>query len=256
MVAVNAPLSVDVINKNTTGFVTVNNLQASSVINTVSSSGGGDITLVPNNNLTLFNPTPRSTSNVVSNAPIKVDNINPNTASVITMPDVTMGNSNVGSITGTSSPLTIQGVPGPGSRVSISNLTSNQAITTPGITLPDGSSELKISAVGDNPGSQQITLAAGTAGVVIPYNAPFYGSRLIPAGGNGVYFDLPNSLIAPAGTGSQTNKFGADSIVTNVINTASGDLYLSPLGNVNIPTNSTLAVDNVGSLQPFPEHSN
>ena len=54
-----------------------------------------------------------------------------------------------------------------------------------------------------------------------------------------MYFDLSNSLIAPAGTGRgltvngisnfqniQTNTFGADSVVTNVINTASGDLYL------------------------------
>ena len=78
-----------------------------------------------------------------------------------------------------------------------------------------------------------------------------------------MYFDLSNSLIAPAGTGRgltvngisnfqniQTNAFGADSIVTNVINTASGDLYLSPLGNVNIPTNSTLKVDNIGSSDP------
>ena len=265
VVAVNAILSVDSIRENATGFVSVDNFKTSAI------ASAGDLTVNPTGNINLFaaqglGPSGLRNSpagNIIANAPVKVDRMLTNSASTITMPNVTMSDLAVNSVTGTASPLTIQGVPGPGSKVVIKNLNCNEAITAPGKTLADGQSELKISAIGLNPGSQQITLAAGTAGVVIPYDAPLYLRKIVPYGGNGMYFDLSNSLIAPAGTGRgltvngisnfqniQTNAFGADSIVTNVINTASGDLYLSPLGDVNIPTNSTLKVDNIGSSDP------
>ena len=259
VVAVNAILSVDSIRENATGFVSVDNFKTSAI------ASAGDLTVNPTGNINLSpggRPGPAGEA-IVANAPVKVDRMLTNTASTITMPNVTMSDLAVNSVTGTASPLTIQGVPGPGSKVVVKNLNCNEAITAPGITLADDQSELKISAIGLNPGSQQITLAAGTAGVVIPYDAPLYLRKIVPYGGNGMYFDLSNSLIAPAGTGKgltvngisnfqniQTNTFGADSVVTNVINTASGDLYLSPLGDVNIPTNSTLKVDNIGSSDP------
>ena len=265
VVAVNAILSVDSIRENATGFVSVDNFKTSSI------ASAGDLAVNPTGNINLFAPLSSpdgppagmGQKNIIANAPVKVDRMLTNTASTITMPNVTMSDLAVNSVTGTASPLTIQGVPGPGSKVVVKNLNCNEAITAPGITLADGQSELKISAIGLNPGSQQITLAAGTAGVVIPYDAPLSLRKVVPSSGNGMYFDLSNSLIAPAGTGRgltvngisnfqniQTNTFGADSVVTNVINTASGDLYLSPLGDVNIPTNSTLKVDNIGSSDP------
>ena len=258
VVAVNAILSVDSIRENATGFVSVDNFKTSAI------ASAGDLTVSPSGNINLSPADgPSGPRNIIANAPVKVDRMLTNTASTITMPNVTMSDLAVNSVTGTSSPLTIQGVPGPGSKVVVKNLNCNEAITAPGITLADGQSELKISAIGLNPGSQQITLAAGTAGVVIPYDAPLSLRKVVPSSGNGMYFDLSKSLIAPTGIGSgltvngisnfqniQTNTFGADSIVTNVINTASGDLYLSPLGDVNIPTNSTLKVDNIGSSDP------
>ena len=172
VVAVNATLSVDSTRENATGFVSVDNFKTSSI------ASAGDLTINPSGNINLSPADgPASEAYIIANAPVKVDRMLTNSASTITMPNVTMSDLAVNSITGTASPLTIQGVPGPGSKVVVKNLNCNEAITAPGITLADGQSELKISAIGLNPGSQQITLAAGMAGVAIPYDAPLYRGR-------------------------------------------------------------------------------
>ena len=215
------------------------------------------VTNSDNTKFGIINLNPTTAVQIAPGKPLIVDAISSSGGGV------TIDNLSAGSITGTASPLVIQALPGPGSKVIVNNLNCSEAITAPGLVLPAGQQELKINALGDNPGSQQITLAAGTAGVVIPYDAPLSLRKVVPASGSGMYFDLSNSLIAPTGTASgltvngistfqnvQTNTFGADSVVTNVINTASGDLYLSPLGDINVPTNSTLKVDNIGSTDP------